>query len=66
MIVSPDPPVVKAAEATATTIAIPPGIQPKSASQQRTSRAGDWPAARTKPAVVKRGMAGRVGEAMRR
>ena len=68
MIVRPEPPVpvVKAAQATATTIAIPPGIQPKRASKQRSSRAEDWPAASTKPAVVRSGMAGMVGDAMRR
>ena len=38
MMVRPEPPVpvVKAAQATATTIAIPPGIQPNSASKQRS------------------------------
>ena len=42
MIVTPEPPVnvVKSAQTAATITAMPPGIQPKSARKNRTSRVG--------------------------
>ncbi len=61
--VTPDAPVkvVKSAQTEAAITASPPGIQPKSDCAARTSRAEAPPSARTKPATVSRGMAGKVG-----
>ena len=68
MIVTPEPPVnvVKRAQTAATITARPPGIQPKRARKKRTRRVEAPPSARMYPAAVRRGIAGSVGEAMRR
>ncbi len=68
MMVTPEPPVnvVKSAHTAATMTAIPPGIQPTSARKKRTSRVDAWLSASTYPQAARSGIAGIVGEFMRR
>jgi hypothetical protein len=65
-IVTPEPPVnaVKNEHSTAHTTADPPGIQPNSARNTLRRRVEACPSARMKPARVKSGMAGSVGETL--
>ena len=56
---------VKNAQTTAQTTAVPPGIQPTSARNTRSSRSDDCPWARMNPASVKSGIAGRCGSVAR-
>src|SRR5689334_9254408 len=65
--VTPDAPVkvVKTAQTNVAMIATPPGIQPNSPLYARTRRRAAPPSARTYPAAVRSGMAGRVGEETR-
>ena len=52
---------VKNADTTVHTIAVLPGIQPKSARKTRSSRAGVRPSASRNPASVNSGIDGSVG-----
>ncbi len=63
MIVTPDAPVnaVNRAHDTSVMIASPPGNQPSSAWESRTSRRGACPALSTKPAYVNSGIATSTG-----
>ena len=56
---------VKKAQTTAQTTAVPPGIQPTSARNTRSSLPDDCPWASMKPARVKSGIAGRCGSVAR-
>src|SRR5881394_2558374 len=63
MIVTPDAPVnaVNSAHETSEMIARPPGNQPSSACESRTSRRGAWPALSMNPANVNNGIATSTG-----
>ena len=57
--------IVKNAQTTAQTTAVPPGIQPTSARNTRSNRSDDCPWARMNPVSVKSGMEGRCGSVAR-
>ena len=62
----PDPPVkaVKNEHSTAQTTAVPPGIQPNSARNTRSSRSEACPSASRNPVSVNSGMAASVGDTL--
>jgi len=65
-IVMPDPPVnaVKNEQSTAQTTAVPPGIQPNSDRNTRSSRSEARPSARRNPVNVNSGIAASVGDTL--
>ncbi len=64
----PDPPVnvVNSAHTPATSTAMPPGMKPNAARNTRTSRCAACDSASTNPHAVSSGIAGSVGEPIRR
>src|SRR5258708_31393937 len=68
MMVTPEPPVnvVKRARTAVTITARPPGIQPSRERKKRSRRADAPLSARREPQAASNGIAGRVGDALRR